>query len=112
MGRTRGSRNNRNDETMASASTSMVEDADTTVNLSVDEPLLDEDNLPLAIAALKYVLNAAGSKIPVKKVDIVKLCLNGNNNKQLFLEVMFIVEKWLNEVRMWPWAVVVTVVCI
>lgn len=69
----------------------------TSMELMDDEPaLLDEENTKLAIVTLKYILNAAGARQPIKRNEIVKHCLGGINN--MFYLIIGQLKKWLEDV--------------
>lgn len=51
----------------------------------------------MAISALNLFLNTAATKMPVKRADIVKQCLQGNNGR--FAQILDIVTEWLLDVR-------------
>lgn len=61
------------------------------------EPTMTPDERQMAISALNMILNTAATKTPVKRADIVKQCLKGNNGQ--FVHIFDIAKEWLSDVR-------------
>lgn len=80
----------------AQAESESSEEMPATSNAST-EPTLSAEERQMAISALNMILNTAATKAPIKRADIVKQCLKGNNSQ--FMQIFDIANEWLGDVR-------------